>query len=115
MLHSFPTRRSSELFCGFARQRRQGPTFYPVACAPQAWAAAAPLHALQSCLGLGFDPHELRITFERPVLPDFLDEVVLRRLRVGGGSADVMLRRSGARVVVDVIERNGPVQILTIS
>jgi glycogen debranching enzyme len=34
-------RRLPELFCGFARRRGQGPTFYPVACSPQAWAAPA--------------------------------------------------------------------------
>jgi hypothetical protein len=34
-------RRLPELFCGFARSRGQGPTFYPVACSPQACAAAA--------------------------------------------------------------------------
>ncbi len=39
-------RRLPELFCGFARVRRQGPTFYPVACSPQAWAATAPLALL---------------------------------------------------------------------
>jgi glycogen debranching enzyme len=35
-------RRLPELFCGFRPQRGQGPTFYPVACIPQAWAAATP-------------------------------------------------------------------------
>ena len=29
--------RLPELFCGFPRRRSQGPTFYPVACSPQAW------------------------------------------------------------------------------
>ena len=37
-------RRLPELFCGFPRQQTRGPTFYPVACMPQAWAAAAPLY-----------------------------------------------------------------------
>src|SRR5690606_16740036 len=49
-------RRLPELFCGFPRRRGQGPTFYPVACAPQAWAAATPLCLVQACLGLDFDP-----------------------------------------------------------
>jgi glycogen debranching enzyme len=31
-------RRLPELFCGFQRQRERGPTLYPVACSPQAWA-----------------------------------------------------------------------------
>ena len=51
-------------FCGFPRQRSRGPTFYPVACMPQAWAAATPLYLLQSCLGLSFE-----CVFRKPVLP----------------------------------------------
>ncbi|MGO4155427.1 amylo-alpha-1,6-glucosidase [Cupriavidus sp. YAF13] len=106
-------RRLPELFCGFPRQRSQGPTFYPVACSPQAWAAAAPLLLLQACLGLNFDTREPAITFEDPSLPPFLDEVVFRNLAVGGGSADVAVRRSGERVVVDVLARQGPIRIVT--
>ena len=66
-------RRLPELLCGFPRKKGRGPTFYPVACAPQAWAAAAPLSLIQSCLGLTFDPAAPRITFSEPVLPAFLD------------------------------------------
>src|SRR3546814_6446772 len=87
--------RLPELFCGFPRRRAQGPTFYPVACSPQAWAAAAPLSLIQSCLGLGFDTAAGHITFERPILPNFLDAVVLHRLSLGAGSVDVTLRRAG--------------------
>jgi glycogen debranching enzyme len=107
-------RRLPELFCGFARQLTRGPTFYPVACIPQAWAAAAPLYLLQSCLGLGFDPARAHLTFEDPRLPDFIGEVTLRNLTVlDGASADVMLRRSGPQVVVDVLDRRGPVKVIT--
>ncbi len=104
-------RRLPELFCGLPRQRAQGPTFYPVACSPQAWSAAAPLFLLQSCLGLEFDPHSMQIKFEEPHLPAFLDEVTLRNLLIGTGSADVALRRSGRHVVVDVIDRRGDVRV----
>ena len=108
-------RRLPELFCGFPRQRTQGPTFYPVACAPQAWAAAAPLSIIQSCLGLSFDPVALHVTFNQPVLADFLDEVILRHLGVGNGSVDLALRRSGSHVMVDVLDRQGEVRIQSIS
>jgi glycogen debranching enzyme len=107
-------RRLPELFCGFARRRTRGPTFYPVACMPQAWAAAAPLSLLRSCLGLGFDPQNGRIVFEEPVLPAFLDEVVLRRLTLDGASVDVSLRRADSRVVVHVLERRGALRVLTL-
>mgnify|MGYP001201191748 CR=1 FL=1 len=108
-------RRLPELICGVSRRRGQGPTFYPVACIPQAWAAAAPLSMLQSSLGLGFNPAALQISFNEPVLPGFLDEVILRRLAIGPGWADVALRRSGQKVVVDVLDRTGPVRVLTTS
>lgn len=105
-------RRLPELFCGFAKRPAQGPTFFPVACIPQAWAAAAPLYLVQSCLGLGFVPEESTIEFNEPVLPPFLDEIILRGLSVGAGSADVALRRSGQKVVVDVLARRGDVGVV---
>jgi glycogen debranching enzyme len=108
-------RRLPELFCGFVRRRTRGPTFYPVACMPQAWAAAAPLFMLQSCLGLGFDLDRSHINFEGPVLPDFVDEVTLLNLAIDGATVDVALRRSGLQVVVEVLDRRGSVQVVTTS
>ncbi|MGQ0532013.1 MAG: amylo-alpha-1,6-glucosidase [Caulobacteraceae bacterium] len=100
-------RRLPELFCGFPRQSGTGPVFYPVACAPQAWAATAPLLLLQSCLGLRFQPEHNRILFDRPALPPFLDEVVLQRLRVNACEADVALKRAGSDVLLHVLRRTG--------
>jgi glycogen debranching enzyme len=108
-------RRLPELFCGFVRRRTRGPTFYPVACMPQAWAAAAPLFMLQSCLGVGFDLHRSHITFEGPVLPDFVGEVTLLNLALDEATVDVALRRSGLQVVVDVLDRRGSVRVVTTS
>jgi glycogen debranching enzyme len=106
-------RRLPELFCGMSRQRAQGPTFYPVACSPQAWAAAAPLSLLQSCLGLEFDPRAGQISFKQPRLPSFLNEVILRNLQMGGGSADVVIARSGRHLVIDAIGHQGEITVLT--
>jgi len=104
-----------ELFCGFARQSARGPTFYPVACTPQAWAASAPLFMLQACLGLGFDPAQRQVTFDHPVLPEFLDEAALEGVCLQGAALDVALRRSGTQVVVDVRRRQGTLKVLTTS
>jgi glycogen debranching enzyme len=104
-------RRLPELFCGFARQRSRGPTFYPVACSPQAWAAVAPLSLTQSSLGLGFDPAQGEIVLQRPALPPFLDEVVLRNVALGGGTADIAVRREGGDIVVDVLRQAGTVVV----
>jgi glycogen debranching enzyme len=108
-------RRLPELFCGFPRQRGRGPTSYPVACEPQAWASGAPLSLVQSCLGLGFDTAAREITFERPVLPDFLDEIVLRRLQLGDGAVDLRIRRADTEVMVTVLARHGDIGVVTTS
>ena len=68
---------------------------------------------LQSCLGLGFDPQRQQVSFDEPVLPEFLNEVTLLNLALDGASADVSLRRSRKQVVVDVIGRHGPAKVVT--
>ena len=76
-------RRLPELFCGFQRERRRGPTLYPVACAPQAWASATPFSLVQASLGLEFAPDQHEIRLRNPCLPAFLDEITIRNLRLG--------------------------------
>ena len=56
----FDGHRLPELFCGFPRREGEGPTLYPVACSPQAWAAAAVFCMLQACLGLDIDAGKQR-------------------------------------------------------
>ena len=82
-------RRLPELFCGFQRQRGHGPTLYPVACSPQAWAAATPFTLLEASLGLEFDPQKDEIRLRNPRLPPFLDEVMLRNLQLGERRASI--------------------------
>ena len=48
-----------------------------------------------------------RVRFRQPRLPDFLDQVVIRKLRVGDSQFDLMLRRYGADVSVNVLDRRG--------
>jgi glycogen debranching enzyme len=105
--------RLPELFCGFPRQHGRAPTVYPVACAPQAWAAATPLSLLQSCLGLEFDPIGRQITFNQSILPEFLNDMVLRRLSVGGRSVDIALSRAGSRVVVNVLSDDKELSVVS--
>src|SRR6185295_10807780 len=57
--------RLPELYCGFARRPGEGPTRYPVACMPQAWAAGAIYLMLEGCLGMSIDTPGRRITFSR--------------------------------------------------
>ena len=105
-------RRLPELFCGFRRRKATAPTAYPVACAPQAWASAAPFALLAAILGLGFDASRRTIRFDRPALPASLDEVTLRGLGFADGRADIHLRRVGGEVAVHVLERRGEVEVV---
>jgi glycogen debranching enzyme len=107
--------RLPELICGFPRQRSRGPTFYPVACSPQAWAAATPLYLLQSCLGLSFESEANRVVFRRPVLPEFLDEIRLTGLSLPAGRVDVEVRRASRGFVVDVLDRSAGIEVVTIN
>jgi glycogen debranching enzyme len=104
-------RRLPELFCGFQRGRGRGPTLYPVACAPQAWASATPFTLFEASLGLQFDPHANEIRLHNPRLPPFLDEVVLRNLQLKQASVDLKVRRHANEVSVEVLERRGQVQV----
>jgi len=61
-------RRLPELFCGFQRQHGHGPTLYPVACCPQAWASATPFTLLEASLGLEFDQRNNEIRLRNPIL-----------------------------------------------
>ncbi len=108
-------RRLPELVCGFPRRRGQGPTFYPVACVPQAWSAAAPLALLQACLGIGFDPANRTVTFDRPVMPPFTDRIMLHGLAVGGGKIDVLMQGHGEAVSATVLSRSGDIRVTVTS
>ena len=108
-------RRLPELLCGFPRQRSRGPTSYPVACSPQAWAAATPLYLLQACLGLTFEAEANRIVFRRPVLPEFLNEITLTGLSLPAGKVSVQVRRAHRGFVVDVLDRSAAIEVLTIN
>ena len=94
-------RRLPELFCGFQRHAGHGPTLYPVACAPQAWASATPFALLQASLGLQFDPFGNEIRLSNPRLPAFLDEVMLRNLQLGSSHVDLRVRRHNDTVSLD--------------
>jgi glycogen debranching enzyme len=107
-------RRLPELYCGFQRGRQRGPTLYPVACSPQAWAAGTPLLLLQSSLGLEFDSDRNEILLRNPRLPSFLEEVALRNLRLGRSSVDLMLRRHANDVSIQVLRNEGHIRVAAV-
>ena len=104
-------RRLPELFCGFDRKRGKSPTLYPVACAPQAWAACTPFALLQACLGLEIDAASSTVILRRPTLPQFIEWLTVRGLRVGEGKLDLMFRRHESSVAVNLLNREGDAEV----
>lgn len=87
--------RLPELYAGFERgPYERHPVRYPVACSPQAWAAAAMPYALVSLLGLEPDALEHRLRLLDPRLPPGVDRLRLVRLRVGEALVDLSFLRS---------------------
>jgi glycogen debranching enzyme len=106
--------RLPELFCGFPRRPNHGPTLYPVACAPQAWAAGAVFMTLQACLGMQIDARSHSVHFDHPMLPQFIDELRIRNLRVGETSLDLTLRRYPDNVGINIDRRSAPIQLVVL-
>jgi glycogen debranching enzyme len=107
-------RRLPELFCGFIRRPGRGPTPYPVACSPQAWAASAIFGVLGACLGLQQAHAENEFRFRDPIMPAFLDEIVLRNVQLGSSQADFRMHRYGNDVATNVLFRKGNAKILIV-
>ena len=106
-LHRLP-----ELLCGFTRRPGEGPTLYPVACSPQTWSSVALFLLLQSCLGLRIDAPLARLSFSQPVLPPFLKHIEIKNLRIGDAVVDLSLERHTKDVGVNVLRREGQVEIV---
>lgn len=104
--------RLPELFCGFHRVRGVGPTRYPVSCSPQAWAAAAPLELLRALLGLEADALSGVLSFSDPALPSWLEWVEVKGLRIGPASVDLRLRGGRTGAALEVLDKQGPLEIL---
>lgn len=106
--------RLPELFCGFERRVGEGPTLYPVACSPQAWASGAVFLLLQACLGLEIDAVRRVIRLHRAVLPDAVDRLTIHRLRVGSACVDLALHRYPQDVGVSIVRREGDVEVVSV-
>jgi glycogen debranching enzyme len=104
--------RLPELFCGLDRRRGEGPTLYPVACSPQAWAAGAVFLLVQACLGVSIQGASSRILFDRSYLPEGIPQLWIKGLRTSTGSADVFFERRNDTVRVEVTDRKGEIEVV---
>jgi glycogen debranching enzyme len=99
----FRDHRMPELFCGIGS--RSGPLVrYPVACSPQAWAAAAPFLMLQTMLGIRPDAPRARLTIRNPRLPPQVRRLEIEHMRVGNVLVSMRFRRLGRRCHIDHLD-----------
>jgi len=105
--------RLPELICGLKRRPTEGPTLYPVACSPQAWAAATPFFILEASLGLSLDAERGRIHFDRPYLPEGIPQLSIRNLRCGNAVVDLLLERRADSVLVHREGKHDGIEIVT--
>jgi glycogen debranching enzyme len=105
-------KRLPELFCGFNRRVSEGPTAYPVACSPQAWAVASVFMMLQSCLGIEINAKEKCLRFNNPSLPGFLDYVQITDLKINSASVSFLAERQSHSVAIKILEKKGELDVI---
>lgn len=104
--------RMPELFCGFPRQPGYGPTRYPVACSPQAWAAGVVFELVSGMLGFMPDERRNQLMLDRPILPPWLNWIEVRNLRFRGSRLSLIVERGRQGSAVELLGREGDAEIL---
>ncbi len=99
--------RLPELFCGMQRREYDEPVHYPVSCSPQAWASGAFFLILTSILGIRPSAPRKELNIINPELPDWLDYLHIRNLRVGKSRVGLDFHRRGHRTFCNVVDVEG--------
>jgi len=109
---NFDGLRMPELFCGFPRVEGHGPTRYPVACSPQAWAAGTVFHLVGGILGLAPDAPANYLMLHRPQLPPWLGWIEIRGLRLGESRIDLRVSQGREHAAVEILGRSGDAEVV---
>jgi glycogen debranching enzyme len=104
---NFRDYRLPELFCGVQRRENDEPVHYPVSCSPQAWASGALLLILSSVLGIRPSAQRKELNIVNPELPDWLDHLHIRNLRVGKSRVGLDFTRRRDRTFCNVVDIGG--------
>jgi glycogen debranching enzyme len=104
--------RLPELFCGMNRAYGVTPVLYPVSCSPQAWASGAFFMLLQAVTGILPDAPSGTLHIRAPLLPQYLRELTLIGLKIGGSRVSLQFSRTGKRTLANLLEVEGePLQV----
>jgi glycogen debranching enzyme len=99
--------RLPELYCGMSKGRGHRPVAYPVSCSPQAWASGSLFMLLQAMLGIYAEAPARVLHVRDPVLPDFLDQLTVSNLAIGGTRVSLQFRRHGSRTLANLLSLEG--------
>jgi glycogen debranching enzyme len=112
MILAQPYTRPPELLCGHERLGDSEPVRYPVACAPQAWATGSIFQLLQGMTNLIPNAPDDCLTIAHPALPQSLEQLTLRNLRVGSTVLDLVFERSGTTTACRVCNKRGSLRVV---
>ena len=104
---NFRDYRLPELFCGIERREHDEPVQYPVSCSPQAWASGSVFLILMSVLGIRPSAPRRELNIVNPALPEFLEHLSIRNMRVGGSRVGLDFTRRGERTFCNVVDIEG--------
>jgi glycogen debranching enzyme len=104
---NFRDYRLPELFCGVQRMENDEPVHYPVSCSPQAWASGAIFLILSSVLGIRPSVPRKELNIVNPELPEWLDHLHIRNLRVGNSRVGLDFTRRRERTFCNVVDIEG--------
>lgn len=104
---TFRDYRLPELFCGVQRREHDVPVHYPVSCSPQAWASGAFFLILSSLLGIRPSAPRKELNIVNPQLPEWLDHLHMRNLRIGKARVGLDFTRRGDRTFCNVVDVEG--------
>jgi glycogen debranching enzyme len=104
---NFRDYRLPELFCGVQRREHDTPVHYPVSCSPQAWASGAMFLMLTSVLGIRPSAPRKELNIINPRLPDWLDHLHIRNMKIGAARVGLDFTRKGERTFCNVVEVDG--------
>ena len=107
-------KRLPELFCGFTRRFRvlDPPVSYPVACIPQAWAAASVFLLIQSMFNIEADAQSNKLRILNPSMPEWLNRLKIKNIKVGNALLDLEFNKSNNGIMVDVTRVKGNIDVI---
>lgn len=108
----FPNGRLPEFFAGTQREKDSCPTRCPRADPLQAWSSGTVPLMVAELLGLHPDGFAGKLRIVRPVLPERIQQIELRGLKVGTAAVDLRFEREGGgRLVPRILAVEGDVKI----